>query len=250
MGAISSQITSFTIVYSTVYPGTDQRYYKSSASLAVGEFPAQRAVTPKMFPFDDVIVVLPVTFIQVILPSLGFDYLTTYISIKMYFDTDLVFVYIAAVCFQQYRWGLLSISIIFYSRFFCIKQTFNMNSLLCLHNSFYWCNACVFARLLSFSCIAITCILLRGICTIVSTNRINLSREISILDCVWNSWRANQSSALILTHFYISKPHNLAPDFPFLWSLARGPQCCCWEQYQTSKQSKISKLQASRIAIF
>ena len=51
MGAISSQITSLTIVNSTVYSGADQRKYKSSASLAfvrgihwgpvAGEFPAQ-----------------------------------------------------------------------------------------------------------------------------------------------------------------------------------------------------------------
>ena len=34
MGAIASQITSLTIVYSTVYPGTDQSRHQSSASLA------------------------------------------------------------------------------------------------------------------------------------------------------------------------------------------------------------------------
>ena len=51
MGAIASQITSLTIVYSTVYAGTDQRKHLSSASLAVGvgnspgtgEFSAQMA---------------------------------------------------------------------------------------------------------------------------------------------------------------------------------------------------------------
>ena len=42
MGAIASQITSLTIVYSTVYSGADQRKHESPASLA-GEFPAQRA---------------------------------------------------------------------------------------------------------------------------------------------------------------------------------------------------------------
>ena len=35
MGAMSSQITSLTIVYSIVYSGTDQRKHQSSASLAV-----------------------------------------------------------------------------------------------------------------------------------------------------------------------------------------------------------------------
>ena len=33
MGAMASQITSFTIVYSTVYSGADQRKHQSSANL-------------------------------------------------------------------------------------------------------------------------------------------------------------------------------------------------------------------------
>ena len=44
MGGIASQITSLTIVYSTVYPDADQRKHQSSASLAFVrgiEFPAQ-----------------------------------------------------------------------------------------------------------------------------------------------------------------------------------------------------------------
>ena len=63
MGAIASQITSLTIVYSTVYSDPDQRKYQSSASLAlVREIhrrpvnsPQKWPVTRKMFPFDDVI---------------------------------------------------------------------------------------------------------------------------------------------------------------------------------------------------
>ena len=47
MGAIASQITSLTIVYSAVYSYADQRKHQSSASLAfvcgIGEFPAQMA---------------------------------------------------------------------------------------------------------------------------------------------------------------------------------------------------------------
>ena len=44
MGTIASQITRFTIVYSTVYSGADQRKYQSSPSLAfVRGFPAQIA---------------------------------------------------------------------------------------------------------------------------------------------------------------------------------------------------------------
>ena len=50
MGTMAFQITSLTIVYSTVYSGTYQRKHQSSASLAfvwgihvTGEFPAQMA---------------------------------------------------------------------------------------------------------------------------------------------------------------------------------------------------------------
>ena len=43
MVAMASQITSLTIVYSTVYSGADQSKYHSSASLAfVGEFIGDR----------------------------------------------------------------------------------------------------------------------------------------------------------------------------------------------------------------
>ena len=63
MDSIASQITSLTIVYSTVHSGADQRKHQSSASLAfVWEihrwqvnFPHKWPVTRKMFPFNDVI---------------------------------------------------------------------------------------------------------------------------------------------------------------------------------------------------
>ena len=63
MGAIASQITSLTIVYSTVYLDTDQRKHQSSAALAFVRgihrrpviSPHKWPVTRKMFPFDDVI---------------------------------------------------------------------------------------------------------------------------------------------------------------------------------------------------
>ena len=63
MSTIASQITSLTIVYSTVYSDADQRKRESSASLAfVGGIhrgpvnsPHKWPVTRKMFPFDDVI---------------------------------------------------------------------------------------------------------------------------------------------------------------------------------------------------
>ena len=64
MGAMASQITSLTIVNSTVYSGVDQRKHQSSASLAfvrgIHRWPVNSPhkwpVTQKMFPFDDVII--------------------------------------------------------------------------------------------------------------------------------------------------------------------------------------------------
>ena len=63
MSAMASQITSLTIVDSTVYSGADQRKHQSSASLAFvrgiywwpGNSPHKGPVTRKMFPLDDVI---------------------------------------------------------------------------------------------------------------------------------------------------------------------------------------------------
>ena len=63
MGAMASQITSLTIVHSTVYSGADQRKHQSSASMAfvrgIHRWPVNSphkwSVTRKMFPFDDVI---------------------------------------------------------------------------------------------------------------------------------------------------------------------------------------------------
>ena len=63
MRAMASQITSLTIVYSTVYSGADQRKHQSSASLAFvrGIYrwpvnsPHKGPVTRKIFPFDSVI---------------------------------------------------------------------------------------------------------------------------------------------------------------------------------------------------
>ena len=66
MSAMASQITNPTIVYATVYSGTDERKHQSSASLAfVREIhrwpmnsPHKWPVTRKRFPFDDVIMVV------------------------------------------------------------------------------------------------------------------------------------------------------------------------------------------------
>ena len=68
MGAMASQITSLTIVYSTVYSGADQRKHQRFASLAfvrgIHRYPMNSPhkgpVTRKMFPFDDVIMFITV----------------------------------------------------------------------------------------------------------------------------------------------------------------------------------------------
>ena len=51
MSAMASQITSFTIVYATIYSGTEQRKHQSSASLAFvrGISPHRGPVTRKFF---------------------------------------------------------------------------------------------------------------------------------------------------------------------------------------------------------
>ena len=63
MRAMASQVTSLTIVYSSVYSGADQWTYQSSASLAfvwgIHRWPVNSPhkwpVTRKMFPYDNVI---------------------------------------------------------------------------------------------------------------------------------------------------------------------------------------------------
>ena len=63
MSTMVYQITSLTIVHSTVYSGADERKHQSSASLAFVRgthrwevnFPHKAPVTRKMFPFDDII---------------------------------------------------------------------------------------------------------------------------------------------------------------------------------------------------
>ena len=74
MTMLASQITSLMVVYSILYSGVNQRKHQSSASLAfVREihrgpvnFPHKWPVTRKMFPFDDVIMVLSFVMIWLV----------------------------------------------------------------------------------------------------------------------------------------------------------------------------------------
>ena len=55
MSAMGSQITSSTIVYSTVYSDTDEKKSKLRVTSLCAENSPVTDVTRKMFPFDDVI---------------------------------------------------------------------------------------------------------------------------------------------------------------------------------------------------
>ena len=73
MGPMASQITSLTIVYSTVYSGTYQRKHQSSVLLGFVQgihrwpvnSPHKWPVTRKMFPFDDVIMTCITNTVQI-----------------------------------------------------------------------------------------------------------------------------------------------------------------------------------------
>ena len=65
MGAMASQITSLTIVCSTVYSGADKKKHQSSTLLTLcgeftGQFPAQMASNTENASIDDVIMSAPV----------------------------------------------------------------------------------------------------------------------------------------------------------------------------------------------
>ena len=74
IGAMASQITRLTIVYTNVYSGLDQRKYLSSALLAFVQgihrwpvnSPRKWPVTRKMFSFDDVIMYDPIETLWVL----------------------------------------------------------------------------------------------------------------------------------------------------------------------------------------
>ena len=94
MSAMASQITSLTIVYSTIYSGADQRKHQSSTSLhglcvhrGLVNSPHRGPVTRKMLPFDDVIVNL-VHLINGDVATLSKSGLTcTYLSVSVIFSS-------------------------------------------------------------------------------------------------------------------------------------------------------------------
>ena len=94
MSTMASQITSLTIVYSTFYSGGDQRKHQSSASLAFVRgihrgpvnSPYKWPVTRKMFPFDDVIMLVNHLAVWLIYIDPAFGQL--YCNFKTYCSND------------------------------------------------------------------------------------------------------------------------------------------------------------------
>ena len=80
MGTMAAQITSLAIVYSTFYLGADQSKHQSFASMAFVwgihrgpvNSPHKWPVTRKMFPFDDVIMIITSFVVQAISLSVSF----------------------------------------------------------------------------------------------------------------------------------------------------------------------------------
>ena len=130
IGAMASQFTSLTIVYSIVYSGADQRKHQSSASLAFVwgihrrpvNSPNKGPVTRKMFPVDDVIMLLGIRFTLFVetwpkrlniikgykvVRVLWLDYKYT-LYIRTYLTTISLFVrassYIIFICIHTYEW--------------------------------------------------------------------------------------------------------------------------------------------------
>ena len=123
MSTIASQITSLTIVHSTVYSGADQRKHQSSASLAfVREIhrgpvnsPHKGPVTRKMSPFDDVIM----PYVNTIYIGLWMQFWSyihkTYLNIQIihtYMHTlfGIVFIHIYTSLYHNYVYFMKDVS--------------------------------------------------------------------------------------------------------------------------------------------
>ena len=92
MGTVVSQITSLTIVHTTVYSDADQSKHQSSASLAFVwgihrgpvNFPHKWPVTREMLPFDDVIMFFVICWLD-------------YECFDVYGETTLNFVFVRLI---------------------------------------------------------------------------------------------------------------------------------------------------------
>ena len=113
MSTIASQITSLTIVYSTVYSGADQSQHQSPASLAFVwgihpgpvNSPHKLPVTRKMFPFDDVIMATDETCRICILRQLVLCFNVFFFHLTGELDILNPSVCIGGKFFTQMTWG-------------------------------------------------------------------------------------------------------------------------------------------------
>ena len=108
---MASQITSLTIVCSTVYADADQRKHQSSASLAIVQgihrwpvnSPHKGLVTRQMFPFDDVIMFLQNTHNRHLMAITGRK-----LSYGMYFLPVQLLIFVmpfsSGVCLTHWGW--------------------------------------------------------------------------------------------------------------------------------------------------
>ena len=110
MSVMASQITSLTIVYSSVYSGADQRKHQSSTSLAFAQelhrwpvnSPHKGPVTRKMFPFDNVIMLLSYRFDSYFQPHLRYNPVSVLVRGILILSSTNQFPYAHGM--QQYIW--------------------------------------------------------------------------------------------------------------------------------------------------
>ena len=112
MSAMASQITSLTIVYSTIYSGADKRKHQSSASLAFGRkihlvnSPHKGPVTRKIFPFDDVIMNLMLKASQLLTPPSDTVLITYHRHVLYHVGVNDIYSYVACL----HRWLVTNVT--------------------------------------------------------------------------------------------------------------------------------------------
>ena len=112
MGAIASQITSLTIVYSADFSGVDQSKHQSSASLAFVwgihrgpvNSPHKGPVTRNVFPFDDVIM----STIDAVWYLLLTDNFEAWFSYKIIYHLRIITIgFSGATSSVDFSWGIV-----------------------------------------------------------------------------------------------------------------------------------------------
>ena len=149
MGGMASQITSLTVVYSTVYSGADQRWYQSSASLAFVRgihrwplnSPNKGPMTRRMFPFDDIIM-----FWCDIITRWGVQLWLLYVELLVWFLSLYLILHIILHIYwsiqYDYRYGLVAIGYIDAYCFFIYNEFYGLYFIpytFCTLYCFYLC---------------------------------------------------------------------------------------------------------------